>query len=835
MTVLRALGLLVALALAPVAPAAAQGVGWWMGNASAQTSEAQPAAAVAPDYDAWRVFAATAEEIIENPASTNLELEQLRLQLVDWRSQFLAAQTTNQSRIATLRQQLDALGPGPAEGETEAPEIAERRAELNEQLARLQAPGIAADEAYRRADGLISEIDSILRDRQASELRRLWPAPINPANWPAAFEQVRSISTELWAEITYAWSDPAKRAALRAGLPLILLYLAIAAVLLLRGRTWMERLSLRLEATASARGRGVWSLLVSLGQIVLPTGGMFALAAALHASGFPGLIGTILVDMLPLLGFVVFSANWLGCRAFPPGTGVKGLFKLPPERRAEGRFHAAGLGLVLAIDMVRQVVLDSGRSDAATAVLSFPILVVAGVMLFRIGQLLRAHVAADGAVNEPNSNSNRLIGVIGQGAMLIGVLGPVLAAVGYVSAANAMVFPAVLTLALLTLVMIGQRLISDLYALAVGAEEGAGDALAPVLAGFLLLVSTVPLLALIWGARPSDLTELYNRFSAGFALGDARISPNDFFVFAMVFAIGYATTRLVQGALKTSILPKTTLDPGGQNAVVSGVGYIGIFLAGLAGVNSAGIDLSSLALLAGALSVGIGFGLQNIVSNFVSGIILLIERPVSEGDWIEVGGVMGTVRAISVRSTRIQTFDRTDVIVPNTDLIAGQVTNWTRYNLTGRLIVPVGVAYKSDTRKVERILTEIAEAQPLAVLNPPPSVIFMGFGADSMNFEIRIILRDVNFTLSVRSEVNHQIAERFAAEGVELPFAQRDIWLRNPETLARVVAGLAGGTTAEPPTPRTARTREAPFRPAEGRLRADATTFEPPGSDDDER
>jgi small-conductance mechanosensitive channel len=773
------------------------------------------------NYADWERMAGRAEAEIAERRTSSDRLEEIRGQLAKWRSALLTAQNANSSRIATLREQIAALGPPPAEGESEADEISRRRQDLAQQLVKAQAPGIAAEEAYRRADGLIREIDRILRERQADQLLQLWPSPVNPGIWPEAAIGLSDTLLRFWDEVATAWSDREARAHLFDNLPLILVLLVLAVALVVYVRRWVERFAERLQAGASVRGRKVWAFFASLGEIVLPTLGVVALSRALVASNLMGEIGLSITQALPVMGFVIFTAAWLGARAFPRVQGEGAVLPMPPENRAEGRFLAVLMGLTLAAEMLRSAAMDAqAYSDATTAVMSFPILVAGGLILMRMGRMLRL---ARGA--EDKSYVLRLLLLFARGLTVVGFAGPVLAGFGYVQAATALIYPAILSLGLISLLFILQRLIGDIWALIVKADEKASDTLVPVLAGFAMTLAALPVFALIWGARFSDLTELWTRFTEGFQMGETRISPTDFMVFAAVFVIGYMLTRLFQGALRSTILPKTSMDQGGQTALVAGVGYVGIFLAALFAINAAGIDLSGLAIVAGALSVGIGFGLQNIVSNFISGIILLIERPVSEGDWIEVGGVQGRVRAISVRSTRIETFDRNDVIVPNADLITGQVTNWTRFNLSGRLIVPVGVAFGSDTRKVERILREIAEAQPLAILNPPPMVVLMGFGADAILFEIRIILRDVNFSLSVRSEINHQIVQRFAEEGIEIPFAQSDVSLRNVDEIVEALLRLKGEAAGAKPAGRR-RPAAEPVPPAEP-----APNPEPPKDD----
>ena len=732
---------------------------------------------------AWEQTAKRAEEAIDAGRASTAALEELRGQLVEWRDKFLAAQTTNKSAIDTLQAQITALGPKPESGE-ETPEIANQRKDLEQRLAQLQAPVKSAEVAYSQADGLIRGIDQIIRTRQADALLELGVSPLNPVYWSKGVAALQSSLKAIRKELIDAWSSPAQQVQFKAKLPQIVFLLAVALLLLGRGRYWMERLTFSVQAKERTPARWSMAFILSIAQVILPLIGLLALVEALYATQMIGVRSDVALSSFVVLGVFFLLARWLGGRIFPKSEHISPPLNLTVAQRRKGRFYSAILGLLVGLhNMVQSFASFDNWSTEAKTVVVFPLLALSGYALLRIANLLRTHVKNEKVEGEERSYKNRIIYYLSRIILALAVIGPVLAAIGYSKAGQSIVFPTVMSLGLLALLLILQRMILEVYGLIIGSEERAREALIPVLLGFIVVLASTPLFALIWGARVTDLTELWTRFQEGFSFGGTRISPSDFLTFAIIFVIGYMVTRLIQGTLRTTVLPKTKLDVGGRNAIVSGVGYIGIFLSAVVAITAAGIDLSSLAIVAGALSVGIGFGLQNIVSNFVSGIILLIERPISEGDWIEVGGQMGYVRDISVRSTRIETFDRTDVIVPNSDLVSGVVTNWTRGNSVGRLIVPVGVAYGTDTKMVEGLLREIAEAHPMVLANPKPSIIFQGFGADSLDFEIRAILRDINWKLSVKSDINHEIARRFTEEGIEIPFAQRDVWLRNPEAL----------------------------------------------------
>lgn len=759
-------------------------------SAFVQQAQAQSFVDGLPDYETWDKVVARAHEAIDNDLASDAAFEDLRAELVEWRTLFQGALSINSTRIGIISKQIDALGT-LVEGQEEASDLAERRKELEDQRAELRKPVIDAEEAYLLADSLIHQIDQTFRSRKTSNFLKRGPSPIQPSVWTAAGDALSTLFIPMRSELQTAWQNEVTRKEMRNNIGSVLFFAIIGSFCLLSGRRFMARLTVRVQGDDPSPARWIAAFIVSLGQVLLPFLGIALLVIAAYETQLIGVHLDAALSSLAGLGLSFFIASWLGAKIFPKGKQSDQFLNLTPSQCREGRLYSAGLGLMYGIySLIGSLLQYNDLPDAAKSGLYFPAGVFTAVMLFRLSQLLVIHARASETDTEPTSSIYNNLGmVLARLTMATAFLGPILALLGYFNAAIRVTFPTVASLALIAFLALILRLFQETFVLATGDKEKVGKALTPILINIFVVLLSLPLFALIWGARASDISEVWSKFREGFTVGDVSISPTSFLFGLVVFIIAYTITKVVQATLRSTVLPRTKLDSGGQNAAVVGIGYVGLAISALVAVTAAGINLSAFAIVAGALSVGIGFGLQTIVSNFVSGLILLVERPISEGDWIEVNGQMGYVRDIAVRATRIETFDRTDVIIPNGDLVSGVVTNWTRGNSIGRLILPVGVGYGTDTALVEKILRDVANDHPMVVAVPPPNVLFRNFGADALEFEIRAILRDVNWIVQVQSDMNHQIVAKFREAGIEIPFAQRDLWLRNPEVLANSGSG----------------------------------------------
>lgn len=289
-----------------------------------------------------------------------------------------------------------------------------------------------------------------------------------------------------------------------------------------------------------------------------------------------------------------------------------------------------------------------------------------------------------------------------------------------------------------------------------------------------VLFAGVPLILLQWGFKWTDMLLAARSFLTELKIGSVTISLTAIAVGILVFFAGYYLSGRFEKWLDKTVLSRARMDKGAKTSIKTAVGYLGIALAALIGISVAGVQLSSLALVAGALSVGIGFGLQNIVSNFVSGLILLAERPFKEGDWIEAGAINGIVKKVSVRATEIETFQKQSVILPNSILINAAVGNWTHRNTLARVDVPVVVSYGADVVKVQNILRSIAANHAKILKTPEPFVLFKGFGAERLEFELRFFIADLFEQAVVGTEVRFEVVKRFREDGVDLPYQQHD-------------------------------------------------------------
>lgn len=726
------------------------------------------------------------ETSLGRDSRSTVELVELGRTLSPVRDQLRERIAAMERDLAQVQARLTQLGAPPAAGAPAEPaELAAERAQLSAEVARLDAAIKQARLLAVRAEQLGQLITERRYAAYARELFTRSASILDPAFWAQAVEAFAQ-DVETVAALVGAWwygtVVPASIPRLVGAVLTLAVVLAAAVALFLRWRRWIAA---SVPASRLARAsRALW--------------------AVLRTAAFEPLVALILVQVLELYGLLPVHLRDLAggfvvavaIGAFGHGVAT-GLFApREPERRliALDEHTAQTLARHLAA-AARLMALFVFLDVAQRMVLSPPVLIALASMLYALAIVvllvhllvrLRAIEESRDGVRPVDLTWLRSIGWLMAALIVIALLA------GYARLADFLaerLIVAVLVLGLVYLLAVG---VDALFTETFTADSMRGRAVAAslglpprrmALVGALLsgaIRLALLLLAVVFVIGPSETTatDLVGTLRAlpfVITVGEAQISLQAVFAAFVVLAVGIVLTRGAKRWLDTEILPRTELESSLRLSVGMIFGYVGIIATISLALAALGIDLQKIALVAGALSVGIGFGLQSIVSNFVSGLILLTERPIRVGDWIVAKGEEGFVRRIRVRATEVETFDRASVIIPNSDLISGVVKNWTHADLLGRITVKVGVSYDSDPEAVRDVLLAVAAEHPAVLRDPPPRVFFMAFGDSALEFELRCIVNDVQQALRVRSELNFAVLAQFRRAGIQIPFPQRDV------------------------------------------------------------
>ncbi len=741
------------------------------------------------------------EHALGRPRLRYSELNQFRDELLRIRSETEDVSNKLAPRLAADKAQLQSLGPAPAAGQPPEPDqVALGRAELNYHLGLLTAGQAAANAAALRINAQLDAIQDIRRKNFASVLFQPIPGIYAYDTWaklpqhvPLAAGKLRDLVVGWWNDL----DDP--QAVVRSALEALALALLLGFASL-RGvhrlRRWEEDGEPPFWRRASA----------AAGVIFLRAAPVVAPVAFLYGMVAGGQALPERVDWLFYLAaqstVIVFTVAALASAALAPGAPHWRLIPIADASAA----RLTGLAVLLAV-VYSLTTLLYGITRLVQAPFALTIAVALPSSLILAGlvvALLRTPLDLDEAQTAP-----RLFKLVRLAAWAIVGAIVVCALTGYLPLARFLAQQLIVTGSILALVYLlllwvdgftqgladDGTVVSRWLSRSVGLERARREQLAlPIglILKFAVLVLSVPFIMLQWGYAWPDIQEWYRQLFFGFRIGNTDVTFGALLAAVIVFGLGYAAARLFQGWLDAQVLAPAGISGGVRNSIRTGVGYVGIIIAALAAFSYAGFNLSSIAIIAGALSVGIGFGLQNLVNNFVSGLILLAERPIRVGDLVVVGGEEGYVRKISVRSTEIETFDRANVLIPNSYFIAEKVKNWTFRNNIRRISIPVGVAYDSDPQEVKAVLLKVARDNVDVLTAPEPAVTLDEFAASSINFTLYAYVGDITKAGGVRTDLCMAILGAFAAAGIAIPFGQTDIALRKSDGLRDIVAAFAG-------------------------------------------
>jgi potassium efflux system protein len=743
----------------------------------------------------WTSTLDRTEQLIQKADISDVNLEGARTDLIALRAQVISAIDAAGPDTQRIKDELNTLGPLPAaDAPKELPGITAKRKAINDELAAVDGVSKEAGLVVTRTDHILLEISSLRRSRFAERIRSRSQSPLSPALWQKAGAECVADWNQFSANLQSYWASPAVQSAdfssiaykLGAG---TLLFAAFFAWL----RRWVTARASTLTGEPTQGQRLEFALAMGLIRALVPSAIVLSLYLALRHFG-------IMPDSVHELAWVVVTS--LSSVFLIAAVCRSVLTPFSPRWRLVGSttrgsrsisFVIIAIAVVFALDNVfDELRIIYAASLELTIIQKFISgLIIASILLLFLKQPFWQK--KPGSIGRPSILGPRAWGWMRALLRVLVLAIPLSAALGYVALSRLMATQIVLTLGLFVGGALMRGVLTETIRHILAPETGpAIEGLTAdddndsnemlifwvtATANLLVVILAFFALLLIWGAGGRDFNAwLYQSFF-GIKIGSLTISPADILFAVLLFAVFSVFTRFLQRTLEQRVFPRTRLDIGLRNSIRATVGYVGFVIATLLAASAVGLNLSSLAMIAGALSVGIGFGLQNIISNFVSGLILLVERPIKVGDWIVVGEYQGHVRKISVRATELTTFDRASVFIPNSNLIASPVMNRTHADRDGRIILPVGIAYGSDTQKVRELLLDIARAHPEVKSNPAPGVLFKSFGNDALQFELVAYIYDVDKLLGITSDLCFSIDKVLRENLIAIPFSQRDVHL----------------------------------------------------------
>ncbi|MBI1206370.1 MAG: mechanosensitive ion channel [Azospirillum sp.] len=780
----------------------------------ASTGQAQapaptrPFTVLAQEWD--RLLTATSQ-VLDQPGLQEPEKEQQRKRLTDVLAAAQQARGDAQGELDTAQKLLTALGPAPAEKEPpEAPAVIAQRDRYAEDVVTFKGRIAQADLVIARVKALRKKLDELGRNQFFSRILEKYPS-----FWSrAALGDLGAEGLAVAAEVGRApteWLNHIRDKGLQDfflnDLLKVFLPVLIGGVFL---RRWLLQKFGRdpaietppyprmiLAAIAEGSARGLIPVLFIL---------VFLSRSWIDESGDNGLF-IISVICQSLMLFVAVSA--LSKALLAPADQAWRVITIPSRKAIRLNRRIRFLVGVIAFDLAaRQILAGAEASRLLLGAYELPsTLLMAAAILTFLRLSLWLPPSGDAPIVEPPSGESapaartvaepdageprdapaqpsfrKVWAVLRPGVTCLALVAVAAAALGYANLAQYIVSNIVITALFAALAMLVRRTsreagiprrLAGAIARSLNLDPGHAATgefwLRLVFDGFWLSAAILVVLP-FWGVAPSQILHALDQVASGFQIGNVTISLAQIAIAFGIFVAVVVATRIIQNTLRVTLLPRTGIDPGIQNSVAAGVGYVGFILAFMFGISAIGLDLSQIALVAGALSVGIGFGLQNIVNNFVSGVILLLERPVKVGDWVVIGQYQGFIKHIKVRSTEIETFERASVIIPNADLLSNPVLNWTLRNRQGRIEIRVGVEYGSDPDLVETLLLRTAREHPKVMRFPAMFVLLDDFGASSLDFELRCFTNDVLSRLTIASDLRKRIIKEFAANGIQFAY-----------------------------------------------------------------